>query len=182
MNRQKKILKNIGILLVLCFLLSRMYGFYLTPLAAHESSERSIHYGPSEVVHIEDFDGGKYILGKYDKWVSCNTVHRLLLFFWRFGSQPIGFENDTTKVVTFTWGITYLDTFRNHYVYGIINDSSIQKIEIILPDGRILTQTEFYDDLFLLTWQELRNGYYQGFSLRAYDSESNLVFVEDEQI
>ena len=118
---------------------------YLTPISAHEYSERSIHYGPSEVVHIEDWDGGKYILCKYDKWVSCNTVKRTLLLFWRFGNQPIGFENDKTKAVDYTWGAS------GQYwkLYGIINDDKIKKVEITLDNGEVLTQTAFYDDLFL---------------------------------
>ena len=85
MSRNKKIIRNIVVLGILFFVFLKATGLYLIPLSAHENSERSIHYGPSEVVHIEDFDEGKYILCKYDKWISCNTVKRELLFFWRFG-------------------------------------------------------------------------------------------------
>jgi len=75
MSRIKKVIRNL-IILVLLFILYMMWaGLYLTPLLANEHSERSAHYGPSEVIHIENFDGGKYILCKYDRWFSCNTVN-----------------------------------------------------------------------------------------------------------
>ncbi|NMB97272.1 MAG: hypothetical protein GYA02_11790, partial [Clostridiaceae bacterium] len=99
------------------------------------------------MIHIEDWDCGKYILCKYDKWISCNTVNRVLLFFWRFGNQPTGFENDRTKALDYTW-----DASRQYWkLYGIVNNEKIKKVEITLDNGEVLTQTDFYDDLFLFT-------------------------------
>jgi hypothetical protein len=149
-------------------------GFYLSPISAHENSERSIHYGPSEVVHIEDFDKGKYILGKYDKWVSCNTVNRELFFLWRFGNQPIGFENDKAKAVSYTWGASY----QYNKVYGILNDTRVKKIEVALSNGDILTQTTFYDALFLITWKSEKNENKNFKSIIGYDSENKIIFEE----
>ena len=80
MSRKKKILRNLIILVILFFIFLKSTGLYLSPISAHKSSERSIHYGPSEIVHIEDFSRGKYILCKYNGWVSCNTVEKKLFF------------------------------------------------------------------------------------------------------
>ncbi len=181
MSRLKKILRNIIILAVIFFLYTRLFGLFLDPLTAHEHSERSIHYGPSEVVHVEDFDGGKYILGKYDNWVSCNTVHRVLFFLWRFGNQPIGFENDTAKAISYTWGTSSMvNSNQNHRVYGIINDDSIKKVEITLADGEILTQTDFYEDLFLITWKSSNsNDRWPIKIIRAYNSGNKIIFEEE---
>lgn len=166
-------MRNIIILIILFFLPIIIWpGLYLSPLSAHEHSERSIHYGPSEVVHIEDFDEGKYILGKYDKWVSCNTVNRELFFFWRFGNQPIGFENDKTKAVDYTWGISG----QYYKLYGIINDDKVKRIQITLNNGKVFTQTEFYDDLFLFTWKSNNNEEYK--NIKGYDSNNNIVFED----
>lgn len=176
MSRNKKILRNIFILAILNFIFFRVSGLYLTPLSAHEESERSIHYGPSEVVHIEDFDDGKYILCKYDKWVSCNTVNRVLFFFWRYGNQPVGFENDKTKAIDYTWGVSY----NNYKLYGIINDDRVKEVQITLKNGENLTETEFYDDLFLFTWKSDNDSNAWSFSnIKAYDVDGNIVF-EDE--
>jgi len=175
MNRLKKAIRNIIILIILCLLFLKSSGLYLTPLSAHEHSERSIHYGPSEVIHIEDWDGGKYILCKYDRWVSCNTVNRTLLFFWSFGNQPTGFENDKSKAIDYTWGAS-----RQYWkLYGIVNDDRIKKVEIILDNGQVLTQTDFYDDLFLFTWKSPENDSVYYVSIRGYDADNNVIFEEN---
>lgn len=174
MNRFKKVIRNIIILAALFFLFLWRSGLYFSPISAHEASERSIHYGPSEVVHIEDFDGGKYILCKYDKWVSCNTVKRELFFFWRFGDQPTGFENDKTKAVKYNWGGSYQD----YKLYGIINDDKVKKIEITLSNGKILSQTKFYDDLFLLTWKSDEGTYGDFKNIKGYDANNNIIFED----
>jgi len=174
-NRLKKVVRNIIILATLFFVFLPRSSLYLSPLAAHEHSERSIHYGPSEVVHVEDFDNGKYILGKYDKWVSCNTVNRTLLFFWRFGNQPIGFENEKSQPLDYTWGSSH----RNHKLYGIINDDRIKKVEIALSNGDVFTQTEFYDNLFLFTWKSSDDEDIYFKNIKGYDTENNIIFEEE---
>lgn len=175
MIERKKIIRNIVILAILFFLLFIRSGLHLTPLSAHESSERSIHYGPSEVVHIEDFDKGKYILCKYDKWISCNTVNRKLFFFWRFGNQPVGFENDKTKAIDYTWG----STRGNHKLYGIINDKRIERIQVNLKSEKVFTETQFYDDLFLLTWKSDIDHYDDISSIKGYDFNNNVIYEEE---
>lgn len=175
MSRRKKIVRNIMVLVVLFIIFLKSKGLHLTPLSAHENSERSGHYGPSEVVHIEDFNKGKYILCKYDKWISCNTVNRSLFFFWRIGNQVHGIENDRTKALNFTWGMS--SGF--YKLYGIINDDRIKKVEVILDNDRILTQTEFHEDMFLFTWNLMDDSYLEFKTIKGYDSEDNLVF-EDE--
>jgi hypothetical protein len=174
MDRQKKVLRNFLIIAILVPLALYRSGSYLTPLSAHEHSERSIHYGPSQVVHIQDYEEGKYILCKYDKWISCNTVNRQWLFFWRFGNQVTGIENDLTKGVNYTWSSSY----QYFKAYGIINDDRIKKIEIMLSDGTTLTQTDFYDDMFLLTWTTEKHSDKYMKSIRGYDS-NNAVLYED---
>lgn len=127
------------------------------------------------MIHIEDWDGGKYILCKYDKWISCNTVNRVLLFFWRFGNQPTGFENDKTKALDYTW-----DASRQYWkLYGIVNNEKIKKVEITLDNGEVLTQTDFYDELFLFTWKSPENGSVHNVNIRGYDVDNNIIFEEE---
>lgn len=172
MSRLKKIIRNIIILSALCFIIFIRLGFYLDPISAHESSERSLHYGPSKIVHIKDFEKGKFILGKYDKWFSCDTVNRELFFFWIFGSNSVGLENDETKAIRYTSG------YSNPYykVYGIINDDRVKKIEITLENGDVLTRTDFYDGLFLFYWKSENSEYDEYKELRGYDVKGNLIF------
>lgn len=175
MSRIKKIIRNIFIIVILSFFIITRLGLHFTPLSAHESSERGANYGPSEVIHIEDFENGKYILGKYDKWISCDTVNQALLFFWRAGNQPVGFENDKTKKVSYSWSLS------SYYfkAYGIVNDKDVKKIEITLSNGDILTQTDFYEDLFLLTCKAKEKGNIHFKAIRGYDADNNIVFAEE---
>lgn len=175
MNRPKKILINIAIILVLFFVFLRSTGLYLTPLTAHKASEKSIHYGPSKIVHIEDFPEGKYILGKYDKWISANTVNKSLFFFWRIGNQVIGIENDLTKAINISYGMTG----ENYNYYGIINDEEIKKVEILLDNREILTETEFYEDMFIFARSSSNDKFPYVVSVKGYDINNNLIFEED---
>lgn len=175
MSRIKKIIRNILIIVILSFIIMNRLGLYLTPLSAHENSERSLHYGPSKVIHIEDFKNGKYILGKYDKWVSCDTINRVWFFFWCPGGQTIGFENDKAKAVCCTWSYSN----QIYRVYGTVNDKNVKKIEITLSNGEVLTQLDFYEDLFLLTWKSKQNENKIMKCIRGYDSESNMIFEEE---
>jgi hypothetical protein len=144
-------------------------------MSAHENSERSIHYGPSEVIHIEDFKEGKYLLCKYDNSVSCNTVNRSLFFFWSMGNQPIGFHNNKTKALDYTWSNSNL-----HWkVYGIVNDDRIKRVEIVLDNGETLTQSEFYDDLFLFTWKSKDNSFKGYKSIKGYDTDNEVIYEGD---
>ena len=175
MSRRKRVAINIVVIAVLLYLFLHVTGFYLSPTRAHERSERSIHYGPSKIVHIEDFRGGKLILGKYDRWISCNTVLRTWLFFWRFGSGVAGYQYDQSKPLDYTWQ----SSREFHMLCGIVNDQSIERVELTLTDGTVLSTTDFHDDLFLLTWRDdSGGGRYMKF-IHAYDTEGNQVFEEE---
>lgn len=150
-------------------------GLYWSPISAHEHSERSIHYGPSKIIHVEDFEKGKYILGRYDRWISCNTINQIGFFFWRFGSQVTGFENDPTKPLDYTW-----DMSKSYYkLYGIIQDDRIKSIEITLKNGVVLAQNEFYEDMFLLTWKSMEDDGWDFQKIVGYDLDRNVVCIEN---
>jgi hypothetical protein len=175
MNRNKKLLRNMVLIVLISLLFMNRTGLYINPITAHESSERNLHYGPSEIVHVEDFDGGKYLLCKYDKWISCNVIERRLFILWSHGQSPFGRENDLTKKMDYSWG----NRENNSFFWGIINDKSITKVELELKDGSKLTTTEFYDDLFLLTWKMVTREIYGFKKISAYNSVGELVFEEE---
>lgn len=173
MNRQKKIVINIMILIILLFVFLRGTGLYLSPLSANRAYEKSIHYGPSKVVHIEDFNGGKYILAKYDKWISCNTFNRKLLFLWSKDHQTTPIEKHDDDTILFMGGTSGDD----YCYYGIINDENINKFEIVLENGEVITQTVFYDDMFLIAGTGGRGRRIFNFvNIIGYDLEDNVVY------
>jgi len=170
LNRKKKLIRNIIALIILLIIFVKGSGLYFTPLGAHRDSERTAHYGPSEIVHIEDFRKGKYILCRYDKWFSCNTVNRTLFFFWRFGNQVHGMENDLSEPLSYSW-----DGEGNFYkAYGIINDKNINKVELILSNGDRLAQEDFYGDMFLIPWQADGPRSFSG--IIAYDKNGDIIY------
>lgn len=171
MSRRKRVVRNTIILLILFAFRFGSGSLYLTPIAAHEASERSLHYGPSEVVHMEDFDGGKFILGKYDKWISCNTVNKSMFFFWLYGGQNLGTEIDISEPMNYTWSYSR-PIFK---CYGNINDDRISRVDLTIKDGTVLSTTEFYDDMFLITSEETTNFR----SIKAYDDQGNVLFEDD---
>lgn len=171
MTRKKKIIRNLIIIIVIYLLPINKTGLYLDPIKAHRDSERSSHYGPSEILHIEDFPRGKYILGKYDKWFSCNTINKKLAIFWTFGSGPGGIENDRSKPMSYSWQ----GTLEDFILFGIVNDERIEKVELTLHTDEVFSQEEFYDDMFLFVYS--RDGGTNNFKyLRGYDKEGSIIF------
>lgn len=171
MNRKRKILRNI-IFIVIFISFALLSGmFYIDPVAAYRGSERSIHYGPSEVVHVEDFPGGKYFLGKYDRWISCNIMQKSMGIFWSAGGYTTGTE------IRYDHPIYYEAQYGQPHarVYGIRHDESITKVEVHLMDGTVITQEEFHEDLFLLTWERAS----EFNKIIAYDDDGRMVFQEE---
>lgn len=176
MSRKKKILRNIIIIILLSFILLRSANLYLSPLSAHKAFEKSKHFGPSEVVHIENFHGdkykGKYILSKYDKYISCIRVDTKFFIFWHIRNQTPGIEKDLLEPIYFL-GVS---SDRLNEVWGIVNDDRIKKIEVITKNGEVFTETEFYDNMFLITWESEngRLGWYE--EMKGYDGEGKLIY------
>lgn len=172
MNKFRKSLLNIVVIIILGFLLVISFGYHFSPLSAYKSSERKFNYGPSQIKHIETLDDRKYYLSIYDKWVSVNRVSKWFVF-WRLGS-PYIFEYDTSKPFDFSWSAS--DTL---VVYGIINDDRIKRIELTSKDGIVISQDEIHDQLFLITWKYKDNNRFNNFSIKGYDEQDRLIY-EDE--
>lgn len=177
MSRIKKIIRN-GFIVIIAFLLFIKFSeYYFTPLSAHKVSEQSMHYGPSEVKHIEGYEKGKYILCEYEKSISCDIIDRSLIFLWHIGSgEPTGFVYNSNIPFDYTSGSNSTANISYTYIYGIVNDPSITKIEVTLKNGDIITQTNFYDGLFLIHWAD-KTGQFT--KIRAYDQIGNII--EDQK-
>ena len=168
-----KLIRNIGIIIILFILFMRFTVLSLSPLAAYKKTESSLHYGPSDIVHTEDIDSGILFLGKYDRWISLMPVKRQFLFFWSGGGYSLGLEIDERETLNYSMGL-FDDSY---YYYGIINDDMVDRIEISLKDGRVFTESEFHQDLFIFTWQA--KGDYDGWPgtvFRAYDGKGDLIY------
>jgi hypothetical protein len=171
MNRQKRIIRNVIIIVIFYLFVTRFFGLFLNPISAFEYAERDNHYGPSKIVHTENYGKAKYILGKYDKWISYSKVSRFLFYWTSF--NPIMIEIQKDKAISYYW----VGSDRFYEVFGIVNDKRITKVEITLADGNTLVQNEFYDgDLFLFLFDPKNEKFKEYLYIRGYDSESKILF------
>lgn len=86
------------------------------------------------------------------------------------------------KAIDYTMDGFFDDGHYDFKLYGIANDPKIKKVEITLRDGKVLTQTEFYEDLFLFIWEtdeDTPNGGLE--EVRGYGQGDSILFrVENE--
>lgn len=102
MNRQrlKKSLLGIGVILLLLWLNSGVYGFSFTPEQALRRVEQDFLFGPSEIVYTQSLPGEKIFLGRYDDYISFYRVKRCALIYWR-DENHLWLENDSSIPVYF---------------------------------------------------------------------------------
>lgn len=149
MGRLIKTIRNIVLTIFFMTFIILFSGIRLTPVGAHIFSEKSIHYGPSKIIKIFNHGDYQHLLCKYDCWISCNTVNRMLYFFWSIGDQPIGFENDMSKSINYSGRFSHGD----NYIYGVVNNPDIKKIELHISEGNVIEHGSFYDNLFYFYWE-----------------------------
>lgn len=92
MTRLKKTIRNLLLIAILLFLFMKLNGLYFSPVKALHTSERDLHYGPSEIVHSFDHGNSRYFLTRYEDFISCSPIDRFLGVFWRYGAGH-GIEN-----------------------------------------------------------------------------------------
>lgn len=115
------------ILVILCVKFSILSHFSLTPLKAHQKSERTLYYGPSQITEVVDINNGKIYLCRYKDWISASTVKKNFIF-WSIGNQSCANKIDYKEKVNFTW--FYSNKEPLFKLYGIVNDDNITSIEL----------------------------------------------------
>jgi hypothetical protein len=160
--------------------------YHLSPKAAHEQSERTFYYGPSEIA--EEFDLGevRLYLGKYKNWFSANSVLKHAGVFWQPGNQVGGTEIKQDQDITYSWsGSQINDKLMLMKFYGIVTNPKIVKIELDVIDtyfsGKGAIQTLSYPlekhRMFLFYWNE-KEFSYQWDRLRGIDEDGKVVYEE----
>lgn len=174
MNRKRKIIRNLLIILI-CYVLSFSSYLHLTPNLAHKASEKSNHYGPSDVVYKTDYAKGKYYLSRYGDYFSCDIINRSFGFFWE--CRPNYQKIDPSSPVSTYWRMYDY----NYWIYfGVITDPSIAYLEFTYSSLKEpIVQNTFYDGMFLFHWEsDTQNVTYH---LKAYDIHDNLIYEDDKE-
>jgi hypothetical protein len=182
MTRLKKTIRNLLLIAVLLFLFMKLNGLYFSPVEALHTSERDLHYGPSEIVHSFDHGNSRYFLTRYQDMISCSPIDRFLGVFWRYGAGH-GIEIKKERPL-FT---SYQSNEEEWLVFGIRNDPSIVRVEIEVKNAEgeteIYSSDTFYEDMFNIMWEGendndvLLSEIFVG--LKAYDDRGIIVYDSD---
>ncbi|WP_256758084.1 hypothetical protein [Cohnella sp. WQ 127256] len=159
---------------------------------AHELSESSYHYGPSEISRKIHYNKDIVIyLGTYKKWFSADTVNKRGLGWFPDGGVS-GREIDTNKPLTYSWEIKhYNKKLRLAKFFGYVTDERISSVvlNVIARDNTqddirvnqqsnvILKETLTEDRLFIFLWNEIEQSYAWQ-SIQGLDGEGKVIYEE----
>jgi hypothetical protein len=164
--------------------------YLLSPNAAHEQSERTFYYGPTEVVEEIDLGDVHIFLGKYKDWFSANMVVKHAGVFWGPGSGVGGNEIKKNKDISYSWsGSSINEDLMLMKFYGIVTNPKIDLVELDVvegynhrekpKDGELHTFSYLLKEhrMFLFHWNEQEHEY-QWLSIRGLDENREVVYEE----
>jgi hypothetical protein len=151
-----------------------------SPEKAFRSSERTINYGPSQIVKELDKDGIRIYLARYKDWISAQAIERKLITFSHAGGNVTGIPIKYDEKVTYTWSGSSVK--KNKFlwmVYGYVNDAAIHKITLNIKRGDKIESMEYLLDenrMFVFTWLDDNSN--QGFiyKVTGTDKENNILY------
>lgn len=150
------------------------------PIKAHEASERTYHYGPSEIIETVDLDDIKIYLCRYKDWFSLSTVNKRFLKWYSRGGDVQEIKADE-KV---TWG--YCGSQIEGYgflmrFYGYVNDEEISTItlEVQGANGNKVLEYKLDDDhMFIFYCNEDKEDYSFQY-LRGLNDAGEVVYEHE---
>ncbi|WP_223701211.1 hypothetical protein [Sutcliffiella deserti] len=171
---------SVAIVLLLTVITQSPYVQYytLSPLAAHEKSERTFHYGPSEVEEEIDLEKVRVYLGHYKGWFSANTVIRHNMLFWAPGSQVGGQEIEEDEDISYSWSGSSItkDTYLTMF-YGIVSNPEIKEVILEMHNEEPLTYPLKDHQMFIFHWYE--EDFRQDWvSLQGMDADGKVVYEQ----
>lgn len=165
------------VLIMLCRNFSIFSYGSLSAIRAHEKSERTLHYGPSDIIRSIDLDDAKIYLCRYKDWFSISTVKRGLVMWYPGGG---GVEViDYSKQVSYSWGTSDIKENMITKIYGYVSDSDIDTI--IITDENKTNKAKYVLDesrMFIFHWNdnEQKNKIQY---LRGLNEDGNVIYEED---
>ncbi|MGI6226784.1 MAG: hypothetical protein ACOYJ1_11080 [Peptococcales bacterium] len=193
MKKKKKIIINLLIIGFSLLVYMIVTGAGFTPAMAHKRQERTINYGPSQIVKVVEKGASRFFLGQFNGYYSCSMVERGRLGLWYGARKGMwGMEIKEDKPINFHHLYIYDDnqTFDELYVYGVINDERVKriKLEFYLDDGGSKLETltieigadEIFDNMFFsIIEKKGMKEYVVQKSIRAFNEAGQLIFEED---
>ncbi|WP_130862930.1 hypothetical protein [Bacilliculturomica massiliensis] len=146
MNRKKALIRNLALTAGCTLLIYTVSGFFFVPESAFRVSERSSHYGPSEIVCVGDAGSAQYFFGSFENYISLTEIKRYYLpVLWTIGNQYLGHRRDLSQALdpqysshVLSDGLSSAGAGRRVIVYGYVNDPSVTLLELNYGDGHVL--------------------------------------------
>lgn len=168
------------LLILLCIRISGFsYGSF-SPLKAHEQSERTLHYGPSEIIKEIDIEKGKIYLCRYKEWFSASTVIKKNIK-WYTGGGPGGRKIDKADKISYSWNGSKIHDYFFMRIYGYVSAEDIDKVllDVEIDDSTKTLEYKLDDDrMFIFYWNE--DDYdYELKTLRGVDKAGKIIYNKD---
>ena len=183
MNLRKRVFAVIE-WIVAIILLSICVYYYIfsfgsfSAIGAYRSSERTMHYGPSEIKKIIDVKNGKVFFGKYKNWISAAPIEKKIIK-WYPGSGGAGCPIKYSDKISHFEQCSAMGTDSYVYtVFGCVNDSSIATVNLqFKKDGKInsMNYKIASDKLFIFCFDKYKSKD-NLISLRGLDNKGKIVY------
>lgn len=156
------------------------YGSF-TALGAHEKSERTSHYGPSEIIEEIDLKGTKIYLCKYEDFISADYVHRGFIKWNSKGNYIL--KIDKSEKITYCNGSPSIKNTSVDSIFGYVSDPNIKQIALIVKENEKTIDLECTVDensMFILYWDRaVRNHDYEQLTLIGYDENGKILYQKE---
>lgn len=165
-----------AILILICFNTSVFsYGGF-SPIGAHESSERTYRYGPSDIIKTIELDNVKIYLCKYKNWYSTSIVQKEKFKWYTRGidvSKPI----DTSLPINYTWDYTNVNhSLGVNKVFGYVANPDITAVLVESENHEHVLKYELDNSrMFIFTWNG-ENELYRFKNIKGFDAVGNVVY------
>ncbi|MFC5405906.1 hypothetical protein [Cohnella soli] len=153
---------------------------------AFRDSEKSFHYGPSEIIRkINEPDTRNQVvfLSRYKDWFSAPSVVKRATG-WGPGNGSVGgMKIDPNKPLSYSWeGNSGGSSMMRYKFFGYVPDDRISTVELLKTDSVTgkkapLRESLLHDRMFIFLWQD-KNGHREWEAIRGLDSNGQVIFEE----
>lgn len=127
-----------------------------TPLQAFRNSERTMNYGPSEIIKEVDMDDVKIYLARYKNWFSCQPVKKNLITWATEGGCVTGVPINSNEKINYYWfGSSIKSNKFLNSLFGYVNDPSIAAVTVEAERGGKVESFHYKLDnskMFIFYW------------------------------
>ena len=168
------------IAVVLVIICVNFYSIRFTPLQAFRNSEKTMNYGPSEIIKKLDKGGTKIYLARYKNWISSQVIESQW-GTWRYsGGSVTGTPINYKEKITYSWcGSAETDNKYLWDLYGYVNDTKINKVILQVKRNEKTESFEYQLDksnMFIFSWVDNKGGQSTLTKIIGMDKDNKSVY------